>query len=888
MRIQSTLLFGTAMVALATPAIGRAANGAQLPTGPTEQEAIAQVANEPEETEANAEIIVTATKRASTIQDVPFSVNAQTQEDIQRANANTIEDIARNVAGLTVQNLGPGQSQVSVRGVSAGQIVRDQPGVKEQVGVYLDESVVSLSLFTPDFDLFDLNRVETLRGPQGTLFGSGSVGGTIRYITNQPVIGTTEGMVEANVNTVDEGDLGYHLKGAINVPLGNTAAVRAVAYGTHYAGFIDALGPAGGKNVNDGSRIGGRLSALWEPTPDFRITPRVVYQKVEANGFNRQEVFNLYANPFTDPPYVYDEREQYLLLREEFSDETLLADLVASYDFGGIELTSVTSYINRDILVSRDASALSGSVSVDLGFPAFAALPSNLRDTTDLKQWTQEVRLASTGSGPFQWVLGGFYSDIERVYRQRLPTPGYDVNVANPYLATLCFPDDPLTPEDESEDSACRDQATLTPLTTVDLANGFPLDSPYNSDLPYDIRQTALFGEASYDFGQFKLTAGGRYYDFEEKRDFLSGGAFSNSDTFLGDETSSSGFSPRVIATWEPNRSLSINVQAAKGFRLGGVNDPLNLPLCSDEDEAIFGGYQSYDDETLWNYEAGVKYSRGPITFNAAAFHTEIRDLQVTLDAGSCSSRIVFNVPKAHTTGLEAELAANPIPGLDLSLAGSYVNAEFDSTVTTGAGAVIGGIREGNRLPTVPRFQMAATATYTSRFNAAADWYVNASYQHVGSRYTQPSDQEPGAGVFEHGLPVFGIPEDATTVLDLKLPAYNLVNLSAGLAFDSGTEVVLYVNNLFDENPLLSFDRERGGRARLGFNVGQPRTIGLTLRHAFRAAPVIAAPVVIPPPPPPPPPETKICPDGTSVLATEACPVAPPPPPPPPPAPERG
>src|SRR3546814_13965602 len=108
---------------------------------------------------------------------------------IERANASTIEDLSRNVAGLTVQNLGPGQSQVSIRGVSAGQIARDQPGVKEQVGVYLDESVVSLSLFTPDLDLFDLNRVETLRGPQGTLFGSGSVGGTLRYLPN-PQIGS--------------------------------------------------------------------------------------------------------------------------------------------------------------------------------------------------------------------------------------------------------------------------------------------------------------------------------------------------------------------------------------------------------------------------------------------------------------------------------------------------------------------------------------------------------------------------------------------------------------------------------------------------------------------------------------------------------------------------
>ena len=223
------LLFGVSTVAIVSPAAAQTAaetdrSGGQRARG----------------RERLGEIVVTATKRASTIQDVPFSINAQTQEDIQRANATTIEDISRNVAGLAVQNLGPGQSQVSIRGVSAGQIVRDQPGVKEQVGVYLDESVISLSLFTPDFDLFDLNRVETLRGPQGTLFGSGSVGGTIRYITNQPKIGVTEGVVEANINDVADGDVGGHLKGAVNVPLGDTAALRAVGYYTKYAGFIDA------------------------------------------------------------------------------------------------------------------------------------------------------------------------------------------------------------------------------------------------------------------------------------------------------------------------------------------------------------------------------------------------------------------------------------------------------------------------------------------------------------------------------------------------------------------------------------------------------------------------------------------------------------------------
>src|SRR5918993_1556073 len=273
MRTSAYLLIGTAAAALATQSLAQ-----------TTQEDTAQAANQPEVARTSGdEIIVTATKRATRVQDVPFSINAQTEEDLQRANAQTIEDISRNVAGLTVQNLGPGQSQVSVRGVSAGQIARDQPGVKEQVGIYLDETITSLSLFTPDFDLFDLNRVETLRGPQGTLFGSGSVGGTLRYITNQPKIGVTEGLVEANVNTVEESDTGYHLKGAVNVPLGSTAAVRIVGYGTHFGGFIDAAGPAGGKDINDGSRIGTRISVLWEPTPDIKITPRVVYQQARAD-----------------------------------------------------------------------------------------------------------------------------------------------------------------------------------------------------------------------------------------------------------------------------------------------------------------------------------------------------------------------------------------------------------------------------------------------------------------------------------------------------------------------------------------------------------------------------------------------------------------------------
>ena len=771
--------------------------------------ALPVVASAQDKADVVEEIIVTATKRDATILNVPFSINAQTEADIQKSGAVTLEDLSRNVAGLTIQNLGPGQSQVSVRGVSAGQVVRDQPGVKEQVGVYLDESVISLSLFTPDIDLFDLNRVETLRGPQGTLFGSGSVGGTIRYITKQPKLGVYEGMVEANLNTVDEDDTGGYVKGVVNLPLGDKAALRVVGYDTEYAGFIDALGEGGKRkdNVNDGSRRGGRVALLLQPTETIKITPRVVYQEIKAGGFNRQESFNLFANPFTTtrPAITLGEREQYLLLDESFNDKTFLGDLTASFGFDGVDLTSVTSYIDRKIDVNRDASALTGSVSVDLGFPAAAVtLPSKLVDTTDLEQFTQELRLSSDTDGPLQWVVGAFYSKVDRVYNQRLPTPGYDAYT----------------------------DATLGAGTSAAVANGFPANSPYNAYLPYDIKQKAVFGEASYAIDKLTITAGGRYYDFSETRRFKSGGLFANGDDQT-DKTSSDGFTPRVLLSYKANPGLTFNAQASKGFRLGGVNDPLNIPLCTPQDAAIFGGFQSYDDETLWNYEGGVKSRFSNVTFNGAVFYTDIKNLQTTLDAGSCSSRVVFNVPKAHTMGVEGELKARLAPSFEIGVSGSVLEAQFDSTVKDGTGAVIGGIRDGNRLPSVPKFQISFNATYTRTLTATIDGYITASVQHVGNRYTQASDQENNPRSFVSGLPFGGATGNQATVLDLQLPSYELVNLSAGLNMQDGLDVIVYANNLFDENPLLSFDRERGGRARLGYTVGQPRTIGVTVRKAF-------------------------------------------------------
>ena len=246
-------------------------------------------------------VTVTAMLREQRLADVPFSVAAPTEQALRLRGADNMEAVAANVAGFSVQNLGPGQSQAAIRGASSGQIARDQPGVKEEVGAYLDESVISLSLFTPDLDLFDVGRVEVLRGPQGTLFGAGSVSGTVRYISNQPEIGASHTFGEVGMNSIDGGDPGSVAKLGFNAPLGDKAAFRVVGYSTRTGGFMDAVQPtlSVSNDVNGSSRAGLRAALRIGPTEHFSITPRVVYQQVKADGWNRIDAFNILATPFT-------------------------------------------------------------------------------------------------------------------------------------------------------------------------------------------------------------------------------------------------------------------------------------------------------------------------------------------------------------------------------------------------------------------------------------------------------------------------------------------------------------------------------------------------------------------------------------------------------------
>ena len=759
------------------------------------------------------EMVVTARKREETVQDVPMSIAAPSEQELRDLGADDIEDVSANVAGFTVQNLGPGQSQVAMRGVSAGQVVRDQPGVKEQVGVYLDESVISLSLFTPDIDLFDMSRIEVLRGPQGTLFGSGSLSGTVRYISNQPRLGISESTGDFSINSVGDGGMGGSAKYAGNVPIGDRAAMRIAAYYTRFGGYMDAVQPdlSVRDDVNSGDRLGARVAFRFQPSDRLTITPRLLYQEVQMDGWNRADVFNILGNQFTTtrPAVTLGERQMFTQIGEPFTDDFLLGDLNVEYRLGGATLTSITSFTDRDVLVVRDAGALTSSItggSIGLSEEIYT-LDSPLSDATTAQSLTQELRLAGEASR-FDWVGGVFYSTTDRDYSQDLLVSGFE---------------------------------TLSGIPTAGNF-GAARDVLFYSDLRYKFDQLAVFGEATFAVtDRLDLTGGLRWYDFEENRTQTFDGIFADPGTTLGTSTAD-GIAPRIVASYRLSDATQLNAQISKGFRLGGINDPLNVPLCTQQDLATFGGRESWADEELWNYEVGSKsrFAGGRGTFNAAAFYMDINDLQATVTAGSCSSRVVFNVPKARSAGVELEFELAPTDSFDFAISATRLNSELRSTLTStnaqGQVSVVAGIEEGNRLPTVPEFQMAAAATYRWRMAGARAGYLTGVYQHVGERFTQIGDQSAGFGTVNLGSfspnDIGGPFTQGTFTFNPELPAYDLINLRLGFLINNW-DTALFVNNVTDELAYLALDQERGTRARVSYLVNQPRTIGISTRVTF-------------------------------------------------------
>ncbi|HMC53536.1 MAG TPA: TonB-dependent receptor, partial [Gemmatimonadaceae bacterium] len=600
-------------------------------------------------------ITVTATLREQELKDVPFSIAAPTAAQLRSQGADNIEDVAITQAGFSVQNLGPGQSQVAMRGTSSGQTARDQPGVKEEVGVYLDEVPIGLSLFTPDLDLFDVSRIEVLRGPQGTLFGAGSLAGTVRYISNQPELGVMSTFGEVGASMVDGGSAGAVTKVGTNFALGANAAGRLAAYYNRMGGYMDAVQPdfSVKRNLNTSDRMGARISFLWTPTARLQLTPRFVHQTVQADGWNRHDAYNILANPYTTSrtPVTLGGRQLFTQIPEPYGDTFNLAGLNAQYDFGRVNLTSITSYNTRNVSVVRDGGALYASIvggNMQLPEPIYT-MNAGLTDLTHTHVLTQEVRLAGSQN---RWVVGGFISKGHRGYGQSVMVPGFQ---------------------------------SATGIPTQGLRAS--VDQLFYSDLSYQLKQYAIFGEGTLPVGEkLNVTAGVRYYNFDENRSQVFDGIFGNDDNgaslvSVPGSTKANGIAPRFMAAYKLSNEVTLNAQASRGFRLGGINDPLNVPICSAQDLQTFGGRNSWKDETAWNYEVGAKstLANGRASVNVSAYYMDIDDLQLTVTAGTCTSRLVFNVPKAQSSGLELELGATPTPHLDMSLNASVNTGQLKS-----------------------------------------------------------------------------------------------------------------------------------------------------------------------------------------------------------------
>lgn len=456
------------------------------------------------------EIVVTATRRSERLQNVPQSIQAVAGDQLRQMGAVNFGDYGRTIAGVQFQDDGPGRSQIFMRGVSTGG--DNDIGKESTVGVYIDETPVSEGSSQPDLKLYDISRVEILRGPQGTLYGSGSLGGTVRIITNQPALGRIAGYGEV-IGSLTQGGAGNLSGNAwLNLPIGEKTAIRIVGYGLNNSGYLDN-GLTGEKNINGDSAYGGRIALRHQASDRVNIVLSGIYQHSHSDAYNR--VTDHY------PALIKDQSEP-----EPFTDRFGVANLKIEADLGFANLTSSSSYFDRTRSYDND---------IDYFLDAIIGLPRGRSFTRyHARSFTQETRLASKTEGRFQWLLGGFFVDRDEDYFQT-------INPRNAPVAT--------TPN-----------ANLFYATTngkVRQISGF-------GELSYEI------------FDGLKLTGGLRVAHTTQKTDAIKAGLFFGgvSDEEIG-RFKGTATTPKFNVSYKIDSRTLVYAQASKGFRIGGSNPGL-------------------------------------------------------------------------------------------------------------------------------------------------------------------------------------------------------------------------------------------------------------------------------------------------------------------------
>ena len=760
------------------------------------------------------EIIVTATRRSESISDIPYNISAVGSADIAESGVTDLVGLAHMVPGLVTPDLGPRASNtngtLTIRGLNASSVnAQDQSLSVPVVSTYVDETPLFANL-----KMTDIARVEVLRGPQGTLYGSGSLGGTVRLIHNEPDPTTTEFDVSTRgSHTADAANPSEALDIIGNLPLSETMAVRASAGYERLAGFTNAVSVAEttanaqpvladpGDPLHSGlvfmqqraidwsNTWYARAALLWKPSDDFKFTLTYQHQTDQSGGYSE-----------VNPAYRY---EQTLYVDQPGSFQTDLGSFDVSKDAGFATISSNSSLTSQNSTSEYDLTGLFESVASYYG-----NYPRNLSPiyiTSSDKAFTEELRLVSKDSGPWDWVTGAYYSDRKQTLEQYETLEGFGSWSQLP---------------GSGEPAGCTVQSPACPYPTfgdvIQYVNGGinPSQLP-NPDLNFtfdrhvSFADTALFNETSYHFNdKWQATAGGRifwqHYSQTLEQDLPT-------STGLLSAANAKGFRNQIFklnSSYEIAPHTLLYVTWSEGFRRGGVNA---LPIGSCffcEIPALL----TYKPDEARNTEIGIKGSLGgSANYTFTLYNIDWANPQIEANTLIGGFGFVTNGISARSRGVEGELALPLSTTTKLELGYSYTNANLTAGFTAGAVPDLVGV-SGDRLPNVSKQQATLAIDYSTPLADNREFHarLDASYR---------SD-------FWTALPHSPFATD--------LPGFALLNARTGLGFGKAWRVDAFINNITNQEAATSVSTVPGPAHDRANFIARPRTIGLELNYSLK------------------------------------------------------
>ena len=717
------------------------------------------------------EIIVTARKRSQVLQKVPISITALTGGDLEHAGIQNVSDLALSVPGLAVTSTGPGQTEVIVRGMPG------RSGNSPTIGYYLDEVPISATTRNLDVMMFDLDRVEVLRGPQGTLYGAGSMGGTVKYIGKRPNLTQFEGRAETTLSHID-GSSGLSRKAnvVLNIPLQDEKlGLRLLASHQSDKGFIDryAIDPfdlAGidstvpvKPDANSMTQNGFRAILEYAPNENLTITPSVMHQKLEVDAPYLIDV----------PPGSIDDEEfiQTRLTREDREDKVTIANLTVNWERDLLGVTSSTSYFKRETPGIEDYTKIATAL---LGLPI--NVPWEQLDDNSTETFIQELRLVGS-KGSIDYLVGLYYSD----QKSHLP----DVN---PFSAEAL-------------------------AVYGEGGQIFGFDTSYESDPRFKLTEKAIFAEATYNVtSALAVTVGLRAFEFESSFTATEVGLFtgSNEPVYQEGEYKDDDITPKVNVSYQMNDDMMLFATVAEGFRSGRASSP-PPPSCGDSlaDLGLTEAPAGVGSDSVWSYELGAKTRMMDqrMKLNGAVYFLDWTDIQQSVSL-SCGWTLAVNNGDAEVKGAELEWSFAATEALSLSAMVGYTDAELTALAPRGLGYV------GAPLLNVPEWSYSVTADYLLSLTNDWDGFVRVSYSFVDDvmRTYDP------ASSFNNVSP--------NKRLDLRIGAYQ----------EDRWEITLFAHNLLNdvsESGLFGSNTTVDLPDTRAVAVNQPRTVGLTFNYNF-------------------------------------------------------